>query len=547
MPRKEAISSFDAAAKHLFRHLHEPRALERNPILRRFFEGSTATDVDRVRAERAGLERVHRLLRRAAERFRDHDAAGGESLRAFRQYTIVTQQCFERRPLREVAGALGISPQHCYRERAAICRRLARYLADCDDAPVTNHLPKLDPFQFLVDRARLAATRSDRAAAFDECDALVSAAPSPPQKIEALRISGAISGEMGDLDRAQEAHTAALHLRDEFSDRERESWFDVASGSIALLGSDLAYSRADTAGALREAKKAVAHLERAAETGEPYVNELYVEGLWQLGATFWNFGELGASYEAIGLANTNLHRVRAQSFPLRARVINSLWKLRNHSLISSESWYPLAQRLEGLAKGFELASISGALLDGRDSLIAMVQCHAFAGNDDEALEVARFTLTFVGRHPSETVRVHVRVQLAMVLLSTRYWEYGLALVESQPLDLCDGYHRALVAYLNLERALRRGAYERAVYLLGEGSEADRYPALVVRRQLAAAAVASALQRERDARALIEATLPAAEDLGSALILRDACRLAAKITGDRRFKEQASDLARPSLS
>jgi hypothetical protein len=95
--------------------------------------------------------------------------------------------------------------------------------------------------------------------------------------------------------------------------------------------------------------------------------------------------------------------------------------------------------------------------------------------------------------------------------------------------------------------LRRGAYDRAVFLLGGGSEADRYPALVVRRQLAAAAVASALQRERDARALIEATLPAAEDLGSALILRDACRLAAKITGDRRFKEQASDLGRPSFA
>jgi len=200
-------TSFNVAAKHLFRHLHEPRALRRNPLVRHFFESPAIDGLGHVR-ERAALDRIHNLVRQGAEHCRDADLMAGKDEFAARQYAIVTQ-CLEQRPIREIAAALGISYQYCYRERAKICRRVARYICECSDAAAPGYLPELNEFQILMDRTIHRAAFAEMSAAFRECDDLIRVAPSAQQKIEALRTSAFISIGFGNIKRARDAYAMA--------------------------------------------------------------------------------------------------------------------------------------------------------------------------------------------------------------------------------------------------------------------------------------------------------------------------------------------------
>ena len=104
----DSSASFAVAAKHLFRRLHDPRALRKNPLVRRFFEDATIGSVGPSR-DAAVLANLHRLVREGADRCRDADLAAGKDESALRQHAIVTLQCIEQRSIRDVAATLGIS------------------------------------------------------------------------------------------------------------------------------------------------------------------------------------------------------------------------------------------------------------------------------------------------------------------------------------------------------------------------------------------------------------------------------------------------------
>jgi hypothetical protein len=108
---------------------------------------------------------------------------------------------------------------------------------------------------------------------------------------------------------------------------------------------------------------------------------------------------------------------------------------------------------------------------------------------------------------------------------------------------CDGYHRQLISYFRLEHALSTRKYAEAFRLANEDSDGKEYAALTVHRNLVKASAAQALGRRHLARVTIEAAVPAAERLSSAHTLIDAYRVAAKITGESRFRRQARDIAR----
>lgn len=77
MPKKAAGGSFSSAIKHLFRHLHDPAMLRKNPLVQRFFEEPANERAGYV-TDRARLDRIHQLVRQAAERCRDDDLISGE-------------------------------------------------------------------------------------------------------------------------------------------------------------------------------------------------------------------------------------------------------------------------------------------------------------------------------------------------------------------------------------------------------------------------------------------------------------------------------------
>lgn len=536
-------ASFEAAAKHLFRHLHEPHVLRKNPLVSHFFEQRSPDGAGQI-SERSAVDRIHQLVREGAEHFRAADIAANQDERALRQHTIVVRQCLERRPIHDVAASLNISYRHCYRERAEIARRVARYICErSDDASALDYFPELDEFRCRLDRVVHSAQFTDKRTAFRNCDDLIRVAPSASEKIEALRVSAFTAMQFGDLSRASAAQAVAQTFVEDL-DRMPSSSRDAAYASIDLIETRLAYCHADRAKAFRLAQRASSRLERARVNASPQVAELYVESLFELGSTFWNAGDAERGYDCLARAELNLRDVRIASFPLRTRITVVIWRLRNQLLMSSKSWFPASERLKGLASAFEQAYASGAFVEATDALVALTDYHASAGNDAETLRAAKAAMVLAKQQQSEQIRVHTAIQLAIKLLSTQYWEYGLELLPGDhELEVCDVYHREVMSYFAAERALRRRAFRDASALARIEGDHVSSPRLAVRRYLIAAVAASELGRQSDACRLIEAAVGVAEQLGSAVLLRDAYRVAARVTGDQRFKRQASDVGK----
>jgi hypothetical protein len=534
-------TSFAAAAKHLFRHLHEPRALRKNPLLQRYFAGGDGTS-NRAR-DAATLARIHEDVRRAAEQCRDADFREGHDERANREYTIVTLQCLERRPLAEVAAALGISDAHCYRERAAICRRVARIIAEQDDLPALEPLPVVDEFRFLIDQTIHRVEFADKDAIFRQCDELVSIAPSAQEKIEALRLGATIAAGFGRFDRTRAAHAAAQSIWTDQFDGQSSSAREIARACIDLIALELAFNVGDGRGVLRTTQSATAGLEPFAATGPMRVRELYAESLFNLGLAVANLGDtFEKGFDHVAKAEALIERVRPVSAALRSRVMVEAWRGRNRLLMSSRHWVPAWQREQGITRAYEYAYSAGAFEGAIRALVALTEHHAFAGNDAEALRAARSVVTLAKNHPSSRILRHNSITAVLPLLSTQYWAEGTALLPPRAqVDEMDSYDRDAYAYCMAVRALRLHEFKDALTLATSGS--GNYPSIAVRMRLVAAAAAHALEREREARRLIEEGVAVAEEQRSAPILKDAYSLASQIVHDGRFKGQAREIAR----
>lgn len=535
-------ASFAVAARHLFRHVHDPHALRKNPLVRHFFE-APSKGATRTADERVALDRIHRLIRQGTERCRDADLAAGMEERAVRQHTIVIRQCLEGRSVQEVAQLLGISSAHCYRERREICQRVAQYIRDCDDAPTLEYLPQLDEFHCLLDRTVHRAGLGDIAATFRECDDLVRAAPSIPEKVEALRVNSSIAIEFGHLDRAEKAYAQAraYHMQD--IDQESPA-HNFARACIELTRCDLAYYRADTARALRMAQRAVSRLAPLRSNAPVHVRTLYVEALAELGTMFAGLGDLDRGHEYFADAEASLGDARTAPVGLRTSIVVAVWKLRNHLLMSSKTCYPVSQRIRGLANAFEQAYSSGLLTQAIAALVALTECYAFAGNDDNALQAGRSAIRLARQQSSDRTRTQTAIQIAWDLLFTRHVDQAFALLpDAEELTVCDGYHLELNSCLAAAYALRLEHFNDAWRLTQNAGEHPGYAVLAIRKRLIAAAAAYELERQRDARNLIEEAIPAAERFGVAPVLRDAYSVAARITGDARFEHRADEVRR----
>jgi tetratricopeptide (TPR) repeat protein len=542
LPHASSAASFKVAAKHLFRHLHDPHALKTNAIVRHLFADAAATGLGHV-PEGAVLDRIHQLVRRGADRCREADLLTSYDERAIRQHKIVMHQCLEGRPIREVATALGISFRHCYRERAAICERIARYIAESQEPPTLDHSARLDEFQFLMDRAIHRAEFGDTGEVLAEWDKVIGQAPSTYRKIEALRASALASIEFGAFDRAENAYADARALFARLPSKPSASR-DVAQTCVDLIGSKLSFYRGDMASALDMAQRATTRIEPILSRSLPYVGQLYAEALFETGTVFCNLGNLEGGYDCIVRAEAGLHGVSPASFRLRDRVLVYLWKLRNYLLLSSKSWFPSWERLKGITATFDQAYASSSIPGALSALLVLTEYHAFAGNDDEVLRAARFAVFLAERQPSERVRAQTAITVATQLLPTRHFEVAASLLPGPTgLESCDAFHRELVSHVATELALRSRRFDDAWTLANVEDDRKEYAALTVSRRLIAASAAHELGRRREARALIEAALPRAEELGLAPILKDAYSVAAKVTANSRFKRQASEMAR----
>jgi hypothetical protein len=536
-------ATLSAMAKHLFRFLYEPQALRLNPLVSQYFQTS-ALPHPIFATERDAISRIHRIVLDAAEHCRRADVLCGKDERAYRQNAILTSHCVGRRPLLEVASALGISRRQCYRDRADICLRVARRIREQISKSPQAVISSIDEFQVFADHIVRQAELGNVDAALRESRDLLSLAKSPREKMEAYYLGVLVAYRLGDSN-------LALRVRDNARAFVEKRFREGASADRAfaqalvdLMSFRVVYHSANVERTLELARRATETLAQLQGNSSPRVRELYTDGLYALGLAFCDIGDLERGYEFIADAEATLPTLPATSSRLRARVTIEAWRLRSHLVLTTRAWHTPEERVRGLSLAFEQAYAAGWLTEAIAAALAVTEHYALAGGEDDALKFARLANVLSSRHSSARMRVHVPIRIAAFLRATRYAKYALDQIppRSQLAD-CDAYHRELLSYVLADHALRRGAYREALSLSGSVTDAAENGSLKVLRDLVAATATFKLRRNTDAEMLIEQVVAEAERLGSAPTLRAAYTIAAKITGDVRFSRKSAELLR----
>jgi hypothetical protein len=527
--------TFDAAAKHLFRHLHDSRWLQTNPIAEPFFERANAFG-EPHRAKQA-LSELHAAVVATAERLRDEDVNAGNGDRGARQFTILKQHYFDGVPMLEVAKVLNVSVKHCYRQRAVICRRIAQVLVRQDKTAAVVTAPE-DGFYFLLDR--LLEHDETSKADLEACEYLLSLAKTTFQRLVALRALIILCTRSGDDDATDVAYVRAQRLYD----REYLALAPESQRTAEAFMNHLLWMRANYRGqhdrALGAAEKTLVCLERGPIERTTHAQQFYLLVRFNLASTLWARGELTSAYNVLVETASRCDRM-ARSYPIRIHLDGAIWKLRTYLRLSNS--FSSEARIDGLLCAQDRAVRSGAPSAAVDAMISVTECHVFARRDAVALKSARATLAYATTaHP--VLQTETAIELGVRLLSTRFWREALPLFPAKGARVdFNSYHRNLLAFGMSLAALRAGDVERAWNSTAAFVENDQFVALNLRRALLVAESGYLLGRKAQAYQAAEMALATAERLGSAPLLRDAYAVSGRVLGRPRVGAYAEEIER----
>jgi hypothetical protein len=527
--------TFDAAAKHLFRHFHDVKVLRANPIAAPFLEPPSSAESPSP--ARRGLAELRAHVLQLAERFQAEDEKAGFGVRAARRLAILKRHYFDGVPMQAAARALNVSVKHCYRERAAICLRIARALSrDGTDVAVSA---AEDGFYFLLDRL-LAFGGQGPSTAVEACEYLRSVAKTPSQRLAAEQAYLILAIRSGDRPSAQAAYARATRLHAEQLPGLTAELERTAEARMNYLASELAYSHGQTDIALAAAHRAVEHLESGPIERTPHADALQVRARFNLCALLWARGDLASAYDTLSATAARCGRL-VPSASIRIRVDATIWKLRTYLLLNNA--FTSQARIEGLMDARDRALGSGALYEAIDAMVAITECHVFARRDARALQSARATLRLVASAPP-LMQMKVALDLGVRLLSTKFWPQALDMLpDERLLHRLDDYRTQLLSYAIALAALRSGDIEKAWRFSAADPTRDRWVNLDVRRGLVASESAYLLGHKAQAYEAAEAAVVAAEQLGAAPLLRDAYEVSGRILGRPRVGAQAQEIGR----
>lgn len=524
MARANPNASFEAAARHLVRHLHDPGALRQNPLTRSFFG-----------ADRDALQEIHDIFRFAAERCRDEDVRAGKAERGRRQYAIAIRECLERRSKEDVAAELAVSRAQYYRERADMCLRISRSICEQCDRTSEPAVRRFDAFRFGADRAACLTELGETDAAIEEYTRLLSGTASAAQTIEILcelalahlrrGVSEAVVRPLRDVKALVETSTA-------LSSEER----GVAEARIRLAWGAYTWP-ADPSTALGLFKQAMEKLERLPHAWSGDVRKLYVRIRFEFGEALTTFGDTRGSIETLSRAAKMLNRCQAESPVLELKIQIALHALRMSMLADPGGWEPGRRWLDKMQDLAGRASSTGSVDLNLGILCAISQLQARAGHAAAALDTMRTALALPRNRASSEVFAETSHRMARALMHTSLWHQtpGLLASAGPPATAAvAAAHKTLRA----EYALRRGGY-REVREAFSADELERRPYGAV----LAAGAAHSLGARQQARSLIDRAIPAIEKAGVAVTIAQSYRIASRVTNDRRYARSADEIWR----
>jgi tetratricopeptide (TPR) repeat protein len=523
------------AAQHLLRHLDDPAALRRNPLVVPLFEQGDANP----RASVDVVSRITALIRECAERIRA-DATGTRENRESRerQYRILVRCDLGREPHAIVAAELALSRRQFYRERREASERLAI---------------------FLVEHARQRLARLP-AAAIDRFGLELS-------RSKALRLAGEAQNS--------ERVLRALIASDDGLGRRVEPW----CGLIDILINDNRIGEAEHELEAVQAALLGARLSRTEGLqGQARIDMQLASYLWFQGRTREALA-LDGRAEGVVFAMARSPQPEAREFFVATRIRQALCGLVSGTLersgelleearamLASSDDLPLSQRITFLIVYGTLKSHLAGTSDETTALVsealALAQRHghvelvidamcelssdaqvrgdhaasrhyiyeilpvaerfAMPAQHGIILNVAAISETSLGRH-EDAVRLAARAR--SVLPDNSLESIYSSLVEAQ-------------ARLSTRAYARASSAARSARVAASAIQSDRLAGSALRLL---AESAEGLGRIDEAREHILDAIAALEREGPLYALHQAYRAAARITGDRKIRRSALEL------
>jgi tetratricopeptide (TPR) repeat protein len=523
MPYADPGSCFEAAARHLFRHVNDVKALRCNPLVRSFF----ARAKDQGPAE--PLPEIHARILMEAAALCSECAAGSEA-RTRRQYAIVAALCAGESPI-ETAARLGVSMPHYYRERHVICTGVSRALME----PTLKCATRFD----VGDRLRLLFARTaallDQGFAHKAISLLEEARATAPEgpASSALRLEIArVMASVGVTTGAEELLTESGLANQRRDERPASGWLgDHKALTAALLAIEIGRDADAGRGLEVLAKRRITDRQADATS---------LDALIGCGSWYCDSGRFSQARNMLRHAREVYHRI--QHVPARLQIAIAL--LASKCAEDSADGFNLEHRWlnEALSLSISNGSTHGVLA----AISGLMFYYGSVGRDDEVFTLAEEGLRIAQTTEGSRALEGIGIQSVVILLRTRYWRSVAPLVfEIEEVALPESFNWGVLKQAQGVYLTRTGCYDQAQASLAKAYDVARrlsnrkFEGAVLRELAVAKHQVGALSESVE---FIRRAVEVAEEHCSAYTLWITYDTASRLLRDRRSARLAKQAA-----
>jgi AraC-like DNA-binding protein len=537
VPRAK-LTTFDTATKHLFRHLDEFEALQKNPIAAPLLSSWGVEPTED--GEQHAVRKLRDLVIEIAERRVDERSGNRNPRRLRLQCNIIRLHYGEGHSLSHIAKILGYSVKHCYRERGIACRQIAEQLQGSRTANVIVTAPE-ESFFFVLSRL-LETDPAMPQAALEALQHLSNSVQLRYQKIAATLARTDLLTDAGAGGQARTEYQAARELFRGGDLEVPEAIRTLLRARLETSAFILSNHRGDAKVASRFASSALAYANRLPAVSTPYARSTRVEARFNNAVALWVSGALAEAYTSLEAASGECDSPGI-GIGLRLQIQASLWKLRTYLLWSKSSGYNFDARIQGLTATFSLAWQSGCHGRAIEALLSLVECCVFARRGVAARIHARRAIALAGRFAGSAFQKRVSIDVGVRLLASSSWRSVVHSVLSEKDDPALGaYYSELIAYGRALAALRLQRYEAARRQSKKANSGTEISTMRAGWKTIEAVAAYRLGYSRPSREAASEVIEIAGRRGYTPSMIEAFTVASTIFSDDRLLRKATELA-----
>jgi tetratricopeptide (TPR) repeat protein len=526
MPYADPESCFEAAARHLFRHVNDVNALRCNPLVRSFF-----TRAKKEQGPAALLPEIHARILMEAASLCEERAGAGSGTRSRRQYAIIAALCAGA-PALETAARLGVSIPHYYRERHVICTRVSRALMELTPKPEVRSAGD-DCLRLLFARTNALLDQGFARKAMITLQEAYSGMPEGMARSVVRSELARATVSLGLAAFTAEAPTESGELADVPSGEDfTTGWLrDYQALSKALLSKETNRG-ADAWRALETlAKRRIA---------DRQFDETSIDALLECGHWYCGSGRFSEGRKMLRHAREMYGKLQ-HALPRHEIAI---------SILASESAEDAVDGFDRehhwLSEALALSISSGSAQGALGAIAGLMFYYGQVGCDEDVFALAEEGLRIAKTTEGDQLLGNIGVQIAVMLLRTRYWRAVAPLMfEVEKLTRPQSLLWGLLKYAQGVYLMRTRRHTQAQASLANAYEiarnfGNRKLESVSLRELAVAK--HQIGALGDSADLIRHAVDLAEELGSAYTLWITYDTAARLLPDRRIARLAQQAA-----